>query len=469
MPANVKRIVIVGGGISGLAAAYYLSRELKSKNLPAAITLVEADRRLGGTIVTEKQDGFIIEGGPDSFITAKPWAMELCRSLGIEDRLIPTRSEYRKVYVLHRGRLAELPKGVYLTVPTQVWPFATTSLISPLGKLRAAMDLVLPRRLSREDESLGSFVRRRLGKEILDMIAEPLMGGIYTTAADRLSIQFAFPQFPQLERKHRSLILGMMKQKRPASASVTSLFMTMRGGMSELVEVLRQKLTDVTIVTGAPVDGIERHGPAYRLTTRGGKTLEADILVLTVPAPQAAVITRGLSEDLSRAVQAVGYTSSATVAMGFPQRAVPRPLDATGFIIPRREGRAIMACTWTTSKFSGRAPEGHVLLRCFIGGAWDRGYVNASDYDLTAAVREELRTIMGITEPPLVTRIFRWPATNPLYEVGHAQRLAAIDRALKPLPGLYLSGAGYRGVGIPDCVRDAAGISRDVVTALQRP
>lgn len=432
-----------------MATAWYLQKARPDFQ----ITVLEAENRLGGTILTTREKDFLIEGGPDSFVTTKPWALELCKELGVEGQLIGTNPKNRKVYVLNKGMLEELPTGMALTVPTKIAPFLKSKLISPKGKVRMAMDLVLPRKLKQEDESLGSFVKRRLGKEALEKIAEPLMGGIFISDADSLSLLSTFPQFIQLEKNHRSLILGMMRQKKQSS-SVTSMFMTLKNGMYDLVRALVSKMPKVTFITDSPVEKISRQNGKYVIKSRGQST-EADAVVVSTPAPQAAKIVQELDEGLASAIKKIDYVSSATVAMAFPTSVLKSKLDGTGFIIPKGEKRKIVACTWSSLKFDHRAPESYVLLRAFLGGEWGKSYVDMNDSGITELVKEELRSIMNISWEPEIVKIFTWKEANPLYQVGHSACVKKIESIVEKIPGLYLTGAGYRGVGIPDCVHDA--------------
>jgi oxygen-dependent protoporphyrinogen oxidase len=429
----MTRVAVVGGGIAGLTVAYGLA-----KRGVGPVTVLESRPRLGGTIVTVRERGFVVEGGPDSFITQKPWARELCEELGLGDRLIPTAT--RRLYVLSGGRLHALPEGVFLTVPTRVWPFLTSSLFSWRGKLRMGLDLVLPRGKAMEDESLGSFVRRRLGREALEKLAEPLMGGIFLADADELSLRSTFPRFLDLEQKHRSLIRAL--RKAPVGGA-TPPFLSLRGGMTELVERLVERMAGVDLRTGGVVRAIE---PGWKVRLADGE-LVAEHLVLAIPPPRAAELLRSVSAPLADAIASIKVVSSATVSLGFRRADVRRPLDATGFVIPRGEGRRIAACTWSSSKFDGRAPANHVLVRCFFKEPPD------NEAGLIAIAGEEIRALLGISAEPVLANAFRWPEANPIYQVGHEARVQAIE-ALVP-PDLHLVGSGYRGVGIPDCVREA--------------
>ncbi|MBI2931471.1 MAG: protoporphyrinogen oxidase [Planctomycetes bacterium] len=428
----MKRVVIVGGGIAGLTLAYRLQGR-------AAVTLVDAGEQLGGVIRTVRQDGFLIEGGPDSFLTIKPGATQLIRELGLADHVITPSS--RTVYVFADGRMISFPEGLFLTVPTRVWPFLKSPIVSFLGKLRMGLDLVLPRGPEVEDESIGSFVRRRLGREALERIAEPIMAGIYMGDAEQLSLRSTFPRFIDIERQHRSLIRAM--RRTPPGAN-TSPLASLSGGMGELVDALLGATKGVTFRTRTTVRAVE---PGYRVVTDDG-VLEADTLVLAVPPTAASALARPFAPDLAAAVDKVRSVGTVTVSLGF--RGVTLP-DGTGFVIPHRDRRAIVACTWSSQKFAGRAPEGHVLIRAFL---------RDPQSDPIGTARGEIERILGIKDEPVVARAFRWPGANPIYEVGHGARVREIE-SLTP-PGLYLTGSGFRGIGLPDGIRDATEIAAKV-------
>jgi len=422
------RVVIVGGGIAGLTVAYRLRGR-------AHVTLLEERDRLGGVIRTEHDGGFLIEGGPDSFLTTKPWAAELARELGLGDRIITPQA--REVYVVSRGKLERLPDGVFLTVPTRMGPWMKTKLLSTWGKLRAGMDLVLPRGAEADDESIGSFVRRRLGREVAEKLADPIMAGIYMADADRISLRATFPRFADLERDHRSLIRGLRRQKTSGSLSP---FASLRGGIGELADALIAAL-EATVRTRTSVSRVE---PGRVVT--GDGPIEADAVVLAVPpaAASAMLAPSALADAIAR-IRSVG---SVTVSLGYRGVALP---PGTGFVIPRAERRSIIACTWSSQKFAGRAPEGHVLVRCFLG---------EESADPVAEARDDLQRLLGIAAEPAVSRVFRWPGANPVYEVGHLARVREIE-SLTP-PGLFLTGSGFRGIGLPDGIRDATEIASRV-------
>lgn len=452
-------MVVVGGGIAGLSAAYALSQP---DGPPVACTLVEADSRLGGKILTEQADGFVVEGGPDSFLSQKPWGIELCRKLGLEDRLIGTNPDRRRTFVYSKGRLEELPEGLALGFPTRLGPFLRSGLLSWPGKLRLGAEIFVPRRLEESDESLGGFFRRRLGREALERIIEPLMTGIYAGDADQLSIRATFPRFPDMEREHGSLVRSMLGARRRQQASGMgeiarwTPFVTLQGGLSELVQALTGRLSAVTVRLGRRVTAVRSCGTAqgYEVLVEGEEPLKADAVVLATPAFGAAGLLEPLDATVAGMLGAIPYASTATVTLGFRRAGFSHDLDGYGFVIPRIEGRALLASTWSSSKWSHRAPAGSVLIRAYLGGAGREAALERSDRELVELARADLRHVMGVTEEPVMARVFRWPRAMPQYLVGHLDRLAAIEERLARLPGVFVAGAAYRGVGIPDCIRD---------------
>jgi len=458
MPTVSRTVLIVGGGIAGLSAAYGLAESAAARDSPIQCTLIEAEPRLGGKILTEQVSGFVIEGGPDSFLSQKPWGLELCRRLGLADRVIGTNRDRRKTYVYSKGRLEELPEGLALGVPTKLGPFLKSGLLSWRGKLRLATELLIPRRSSRGDESLGAFFRRRLGEEALERIIEPLMTGIYAGDADSLSIQATFPRFPEMERQAGSIVralLGSWRRHRGEGPS-GSPFVTLQGGLSEMVQALTARLGRLSVLAGYRVRAVRVSGPprGYEVVIEGAAPLAADALVLATPAYDAASLIEPLDAELGALLRGIPYASTATISLGFPRKDFSHRLDGYGFVVPRVEGRALLAVTWTSSKWSHRAPDEAVLLRAYVGGAGRETVLERDDDGLVGLVRAELRDMMGVTEAPVLAKVYRWPRAMPQYLVGHLERLAAIDERLARWPGLFLTGAGYRGVGIPDCIRD---------------
>jgi oxygen-dependent protoporphyrinogen oxidase len=473
-----RQLVVVGGGIAGLATAYYAQKHAQAAGLDLAVTLVERDSRLGGKIATDTPDGFVIEGGPDSFITQKPWAIQLCRELGLEDRLMGTNDAQRGVFILRGGKLRKMPDGMMLIIPTKFMPFVTSNLISWPGKIRMGMDLFIPPRKDDSDESLGDFIRRRLGQEALDVLAEPMMAGIHVADAEKLSLKATFPRFIDTVRKYGSLTRGMIAAKKARTEAAknasnngngstpTTIFMTLKNGLQEMVAALENTILGEggTIITGNGVQLIRQTGGAYALDLDDGRTLDADSVVLAVPGFAAAEMLSDLNPDLSDKLNAIRYVSTATVSLGFKADEFEHDLNGFGFVIPRKEPTRLLAMTWTSTKFTHRAGEGTVLLRAFIGGPRREEYVSLDDEALIALVREELATIMGVHATPTVARAYRWMRGNPQYDVGHLDRMDEID-TLCPA-GLYLTGSAFRGVGIPDCVKQGQATAAQVVAYL---
>jgi oxygen-dependent protoporphyrinogen oxidase len=450
------RIVVVGGGIAGLAAANRLVELARDERRPLDLVLLEATGRLGGTIRTERSEGFLLEAGADSFISEKPWALALAERVGA--RLRRTDDRFRRTYVVRRGRLRPLPEGFLLLAPTRAWPVLASGVFSWRGKLRLGLDLVLPRGSGAADESLGSFVRRRLGREALERVAQPLVGGIYTADPDRLSLAATMPRFLALEREHRSLILGLRRTARAgetarASGARWSLFVTLAGGMEELVAALAARLPTGAVRLGSPVGGIVPAPDGWRVHPRDGAPLHADGVVLAGPAPAMAALVSAVDPGLASQLGGVVYASSATVALAYPRAAVRHPLDGFGFVVPRVEGRAILACTFSSVKYPGRAPDGAVLLRVFVGGALQADLLARADEDLIRLAHDDVATLLGVAGDPVLARVWRHPGAMPQYDVGHLDRVAAIESRLEAFPSLALAGAAYRGVGIADCVR----------------
>jgi oxygen-dependent protoporphyrinogen oxidase len=470
----MTHITIIGGGIAGLATAFYLQQKSRQQGQAINYTLLEGDPRFGGKITTEVVDDFVIEGGPDSFLTQKPWGLQLCRDLGLTNRLIPTNDDRRNIFVLNKGKLAPFPGGYRLTVPTEFVPFALSPLISPWGKLRMGLDLFIPPRRDPTDESLADFIRRRLGTEALDKIAGPMMAGIYVADPERLSINSTFPMFVDMEKKYGSLIKAMRVAKkrnappnnstnggRSASASghgsgqPEAMFTSLAGGMHELVDALVKQLTG-DLRLNCSVIGLRYLSPGFEINLSPTETLQTDAIVLAVPAYTAAGLIETFAPALAAMLRGIRYVSTATVSLGYRQADLAgQSLDGFGFMIPKSEKRQILACTWSSTKFNHRAPAQAALLRVFVGGDEHERLVNLPDADLLALARAEVSAIMGLKAIPVVQRIFRWPRGNPQYDVGHLERVAQIEQLAAQTPGLYLTGSAFRGIGIPDCVKSA--------------
>ena len=475
MTAHAPRLIVIGAGITGLSAAYAALR-LRPET---QVTVLERSLHVGGCIVTEHQDGFVLDGGPDSFLKTKPAAIALCRQLGLEGELISVREAGRNVYVVHDGKLLPLPPGMALAVPTRLAPLLTTPLLSPAGKLRMLGDLLLPAHFlaPEDDESIAAFVARRFGREAADRLAAPLLGGIYSGDAETLSLRSTFPQLAEYERAHGSVVFGMFAAQVPGASHsrsrlgqlrallrwmrrgdklLPSPFASFPRGMGQLVDALLSKLPEGTVRRGAEV--VRLHPPATReklwtVELAGGERLAADGVLLAAPARVCA----GLVPDaeLSRELLAIPQGSTATVFIGLDRAGVAHPLDGSGFVVPKGQGR-ILAATWVSSKWEGRAPAGKVLLRTYLGGARDPELLStASDAELVSLARTELERLMGHLGQPELTRVFRYVDSRPQPVTGHGARLERIRAGVRRLPRLELAGAAYDGVGIPDCIRQA--------------
>jgi oxygen-dependent protoporphyrinogen oxidase len=479
-PQQGPHVIIIGGGIAGLSTAYALQEMTQAAGLPLACTLIEARKRLGGVILTERVDDFVIEAGPDSLLTQKPWGLDLCRTLGLSERLIGTNDWQRRIYVLWGGRLHALPQGLMLIVPTRVGPFLRSRLLSWPGKLRMGLEYFLPPRPPTGDESLAGFVRRRLGREALEKIAEPLLAGIYAGSSDDMSLLATFPRLRELEHTHGGLIRGVlalcraMRQIAPTgNPTPTAMFMAPRSGMTEIVDALSGRLDRVDTRLGQSVRRVVPHGDGqavpyrYAVQLDDAPTLHADAVVFATPAPITADLVEGFQPHLAAALRAIPYASSATISLAYRRRDVSHPLDGFGFLVGRHEGRRIMAATWTSTKFASRAPADSVLIRSFVGGSGREELVRLDDAALLALVREELGTVLGITSAPVLARIYRWERANPQYRVGHLERVEAMEQLLASYPGLFLTGSAYRGVGVPDCIHQGTQTAQRLLSILK--
>jgi oxygen-dependent protoporphyrinogen oxidase len=443
----MSRVVVVGGGISGLSAAYYLSREGHS------CTLVEAQAQLGGVIRTERVDGCVVEAGPDSFVSQKPWAMQLIQELGLGGEVIGSNDHLRKTYIVRGGRLVPMPDGLFLIVPTAVLPLAASPLLSLRTKAKMALDLFRrPPAGPPDDRSVAHFIRDHYGAEAVDYLAEPLLAGIYGGDPEQLGIASVLPRFLDLEQQFGSLTRGVLAGRRSAGDSSAPLFQSLRQGMQQLIAALSGAISSAVALVRAEASELERAGAGY-LVRCGGQTLEADHVVLAIPAYAAAALVRPLDATLSDLLATIPYQSSITVALGYESARFGARLNGFGFLVPRVERRFLTACTWVGVKFPHRVTEDRVLLRAFIGAGNREDLLDRSDEDLAAAVREELQRLMGVTETPLFTRVQRWRRAMAQYTVGHGRRIDEVNVRLARLPGLHLAGNAYLGIGVPDCVR----------------
>ena len=442
-------VVIVGGGIAGLAAGY----ELHKRGVTFAI--LERGPRAGGVILSEEIDGFTLDAGPDALLTQKPEGVALCKELGLGDRLVPTK-EPRIAYIQRGGRLYPLPAASVLGIPTAFGPFITTKLFSWAGKLRMGAEVLVPPRRDDADESIGHFIERRFGREAVTYLAEPLLAGIHAGDVDRLSIQSLFPRFAQIEKRDGSLIRAFRNQASHAPRSPDGPFRSLPGGLSELVGALVGALPPGAVTINAAVTAFSAEsGGRFRVQTASHSTFDSRAVIFSTPAYVTGALVRGLDAELAGHCEAVPYASTGTIALGFKRDQVAHPLTGSGFVVPRVEGTGILAASWLSSKWPNRAPEGHVLLRTFVGGGRDPDALSRSDAELIERSLAAVRPLLGIQGEPVLTRVYRFERASAQHEVGHGARLDAIDRALARHRGVFVTGSGFRGVGIPDCVADA--------------
>jgi len=470
----MKRVIVIGGGIAGLAAAHRVIELATEKSLAVNVTLLEASNRLGGSIATERVGEFLVEAGPDSFISEKPWAFRLCERIGLTSRLVSTQAVYQKIYIVHDGQLVQLPEGFFLLAPTRLWPFIQTPLFSWPGKLRMAMELFLPRGEVKEDESLGSFVRRRFGREALERVAQPLVGGIYASDPDKLSLAATMPRFKEMEHNQRSVIYAMWSAQRErainreaGSGARWSLFVTLSGGMQELVDTIAQRLPQGAVRLNSPATDLNRNADnTWQIAVSGKEIVEADAVILAAPGFCASELLASIASDAATDLKNISYASTATVSLAYRREDFPRSPDSFGFVVPALEKRKIMACTFSSLKYPGRAPDNCVLMRAFVGGSLQPELFSDDDRTMEKNVRAELADLLGVTAQPLFTRIWRHPNSMPQYHVGHEARVKRIETALQQFPTLALAGSAYHGVGIADCVRTGEEAAEKVLTRL---
>lgn len=470
-----KQAVVIGGGISGLTAAWRLQQRAAAQGQALAITVCEADQRWGGVLRSQRRDDWVLEEGPDSFIRIKPAGLELVRDLGLEDELIPTSESARRSLIVRGKRLVPVPEGLYLMAPGKFLPFALSPIMSWRGKLRMGLDLVLPRRPSdAPEESLAAFVRRRLGREALSRLAQPMVGGIYTADPERLSLAATMPQFLEMEQEHRSLLLAMRARNKAQAAAAAQasgprygLFTTLRGGLDGLIEALRERLqaAGVSLRSGCPVERLERdESGAWRVATATG-AMTADQVIIAAPAHVAGRVLAAAEPALAAELAGIPYAGVATVNIGLRREQVPDLPAAAGFVVPAIEHRSIVACTIASSKFAGRAPDGRVLLRAFVGGALHADDLAGSDEAIGQRAWLDLRERLQIRGEPELLTVHRWSNAMAQPIIGHGDRVAKIRAAEAAVAGLGLVGNGYEGVGIPDLAAQAKSVVERLLPA----
>lgn len=465
----MTRIAIIGGGISGLAAAFALE-EHRRTGAHVEYTLYESSPRLGGVLRTEHIAGCLVEAGPDSFITEKPWATDLCRDLGLADQLIGSNDSDRKTYILTRGRLVVMPDGLMFMVPTKIVPTGLSPLFSWKTKLRMTRELFHPPRAVDHDESVAAFVERHYGSEMVDRLADPLLSGVYGGEAATLSVRAVLPRFAEMERTHGSLGRAMLaarknaRKKAPAGPPkpAPTLFTSLKDGMQYLAETAISRLTPSSLLTSAPVLSIQPKAGGW-LVSAGLQSDPFDAVILALPAPAAARVLRMVSPGLSAELAAIQYSSSITVGLGYDRNVRQSLPPGFGFLVPRSEGKRLLAATFVHNKFPHRAPEDRALLRCFFAGVNAENVWSLADDQIIGIVRSELQQILGLRAEPLFARVYKWKSAMAQYGVGHLDRLDRIERLRQQLPGLALAGNAYRGIGVPDCIRSGRAAATQLV------
>jgi protoporphyrinogen/coproporphyrinogen III oxidase len=453
----MKRIAIIGGGISGLAAAFALGKS-RQDGLPLEYVLYESSPRLGGVLVTEHVQGCLLEGGPDSFLTEKPWATDLCREIGLADQLIGSNDQIRKTYILLNGKLVAIPDGLMFMVPTKILPTVLSPLFSARTKFRMAQEWFHPPHKADGDESVASMVERHYGAEMVDRLADPLLSGVYGGEASQLSVRAVLPRFAEMEAKYGSLGRGMLaarRKMRPPNKAVRPLFTSLRDGMLQMVDGLLSRLPKSTLRIGSPVESLQARNGSW-LVSAGHDSGQFDSVIIATSAQDAAALLKMCSVQLASELHSIQYTSSITINLGYDQSVRSSLPPGFGFLVPRSEARRMLAATFVHNKFPHRAPADRALLRCFVSDAGKEDAFRFSDDELLRVLSQELREILGLTADPLFARVHRWKAAMAQYGVGHLDRLQRIDNLLVNLPGLFLAGNGYRGIGVPDCIRSGS-------------
>jgi len=476
MAQERKRAIVIGGGITGLAAAYRLKSEAENRGIPLEINLLEASNRVGGVIQTEHRDGFIIEHGPDAFISTKPWAKALCEELGIADELIGTNPKVRRSFVVRKGKLLPVPEGFYMMAPGSFGPFFKSPIFSWRGKFRIAFDLFISRRSDIDDESVADFVRRRLGTEAFERMAQPMIGGIYTSDAENLSLKATFPRFLEMEQEHGSIIKALLAQKRKTTQTSRdtsgprySLFLSFIDGMQTLVDTLAESLSGcIHFLSRVNTIQQKENEKGWRVCLEDGKVLETDLLCLALPALQTSKILSGVSPSLAEELSAIPYTSSATVNLAFRREDITHPINGMGFVVPVTEQLNLVGCSFSSVKFENRAPADHVLLRIFIGGNTFEGKINGNltQNDLVSTALKDVSNLLGIKKAPLFSIVSEHSQAMAQYHVGHQKLIHAIEKLTKDLPGLELAGNAYHGIGIPDCIHSGEQAALTLLNAI---
>jgi oxygen-dependent protoporphyrinogen oxidase len=466
----MKRVAIIGGGITGLSAAYALETA-RREGAPVDYVLYDASDRLGGVLVTERVDGCILEAGPDSFISEKPWAANLCRELGIGDQLIGSNDSKRKTYILVRRRLIEMPDGLMFMVPTRIVPTVFSPLFSMSTKLRMAQEWFHPPHKANGDETVAALVERHYGTEMVERLADPLLSGVYGGDSRELSVRAVLPRFADMEAKHGSLgraMLAARRKMKQAHVPAAPLFTSLKDGMQQLVDTVVARLSPASLRTKTTVVTLRCPSGSWSVVSDRG-TEFFDAVILGVPTAVAGSFLRDVDRTLARELSEIRYSSSITVNLVYDEKVVAALPPGFGFLVPRSEGKHMLACTFVHNKFPHRAPENRAIVRCFLGGSRDEPALDLPETEILAVARRELRDILRLDAEPLAVRIYKWRASMAQYSVGHLERLDRIAQAVQRVPGLALAGNGYRGIGVPDCVRTGREAATQIIQRLGTP
>lgn len=469
-------VAVIGGGISGLATAFALAEQAQASGLTVRCTVLEASPSWGGKISTHKTAGLITEAGPDSFLSSKPAGLQLVNKLGLAEELINTNETEKKAFVYSTGRLRELPEGLIAITPGQIGPFLKSGLLSWGGIVRMGLDLVLPANRSTADESLASFIRRRFGRQAFERMLEPLMAGIYAGDAEHMSVRATFPRFVELEQAHGSVLRGMLAartSRQGEGPARRSMFVSLKSGLETLVTALVRRMTaqGVTLRSGVSVESLRVRSHqlgrwTYDVMLQDGSALSADSLVLATPAFVTAELLRPLTPIAAGLLEMIPYASTATIALAYPASVIGRAVQGFGFVVPRIEQRDLIAATWTSLKWPHRAPAHQLLARCYVGGEGRESILELDDEALISRVKTELTEICGLATEPTYKEVNRWTRAMPQYRLGHLERLEQAEVALSRYGGVVLTGSAYRGVGIPDCIREGTTAAEKVLRYL---
>jgi oxygen-dependent protoporphyrinogen oxidase len=464
----MKRIAIIGGGISGLTAAYTIDEKRRS-GTPVEYVLFESSPRLGGVLVTDHVDGCLVEAGPDSFLTEKPWAADLCGKIGLGDQLIGSNDSERKTYIVAKGKLVVMPDGLMFMVPTKIMPTVMSPLFSWRTKIRMAAEWFHPPRKASEDETVADMVKRHYGSEMVELLADPLLSGVYGGEASGLSVRAVLPRFADMESKHGSLGRAMLSARKKmagaAKAPPRPLFSSLKEGMQQMVDALVARLDAASLRTSSPVQSLIPQDDGWTVAA-GYQSDHFDAVIIAAPAHAAAAVLQSADENLARELASINYSSSVTLTLGYDEKVRRSLPPGFGFLVPRSAGHRMLAATFVHNKFPHRAPENRAIVRCFLGGARDEAILGSTEDQILAIARADLRQIIGLTAEPIFTRVYKWKSAMAQYSVGHLERLQRIEALRLKIPGLALAGNGFNGIGVPDCVRSGTEAATKVLSEL---